>query len=302
MDEYYEAVAALPKWLADPLRQMPQPIAAQVQEVRIRAGCALRFTIRGEQRTARELPDLLPGLREWRASGQQIEEIFYALCKGSVHSYQEELAQGYLTLAGGHRVGVGGKYLARDGAREGPDTLLQTVYSLNLRIARTRAVALPPTLLEMLQGRFIGLLVVGEPGSGKTTLLREIARSLAGQNRGVAAVDEREELFPAQESGAAVALDCIAGLPKRKAVQMALRTLGPQVILLDELGGLDEAAALEQGFFSGVDFVASLHAANWEEALRRPQVRYLQTHGMVRAVALLEDRAAPGRIREVRWL
>jgi stage III sporulation protein AA len=163
-------------------------------------------------------------------------------------------------------------------------------------------VALPPALLEMLQGRFIGLLVVGEPGSGKTTLLREIARSLAGQNRAVAVVDEREELFPAQESGAAVALDCIAGLPKRKAVQMALRTLGPQVILLDELGGLDEAAALEQGFFSGVDFVASLHAANWEEALRRPQVRYLQTHGMVRAVALLEGRAAPGRIREVRWL
>jgi stage III sporulation protein AA len=98
------------------------------------------------------------------------------------------------------------------------------------------------------------------------------------------------------------ALDCIAGLPKREAVQMALRTLGPQVILLDELGGMDEVTALEQGFFSGVDFVASVHAASWEEALRRPQVQYLQTHGMVRAAALLEGRANPGRVSEVRWL
>jgi stage III sporulation protein AA len=312
MDEYYEAVAALPKWLAEPLRQLPQPVAAQIQEVRIRVGCTLGFTIRGEQCAARKLPNIpnmantaqiASALQEGRVNEQQIEEIFYTLCKGSVHSYQEELAQGYLTLAGGHRVGVGGKYLARDASRDGPNTLLQKVYSLNLRIARTRAVELPPELLAILQGRFTGLLVLGEPGSGKTTLLREIARSLAAQNRAVAVVDEREELFPAREGGAAIpALDCIAGLPKRKAVQMALRTLGPQVILLDELGGLDEAAALEQGFFSGVDFVASLHAASWEEALRRPQVRYLQTHGMVRAAALLEGRTAPGRISEVRWL
>jgi stage III sporulation protein AA len=97
-------------------------------------------------------------------------------------------------------------------------------------------------------------------------------------------------------------LDRVAGLPKQKAVQMALRTLGPQVILLDELGGLEEAAALEQGFFSGVDFVASLHAAGLDEALRRPQVQYLQERGMARAAALLEGRTAPGRIKEVRWL
>jgi stage III sporulation protein AA len=309
MDEYYEAVAALPKWLADPLRQLPQPAAAQVQEVRIRVGCPLGFTIRGVQCTARNMPNVpdmarfAPALRELRVNEQQIEEIFYTLCKGSVHSYQEELAQGYLTLPGGHRVGVGGKYLARAGACDGPNTLLQKVYSLNLRIARTRAVTLPPSLLEILQGHFTGLLVIGEPSSGKTTLLREIARSLAEQNRAVAVVDEREELFPARESGAAApALDCIAGLPKREAVQMALRTLGPQVILLDELGGLDEAAALEQGFFSGVDFVASVHAANLEEALHRPQVQYLQTHGMVRAAVLLEGRTAPGRVSEVRWL
>jgi stage III sporulation protein AA len=299
LDEYYEAIAALPKWLASPLGQLPQPIAEQIHEVRIRSGCALGFTIRGVQCAAQDIPHLPLGLQSQRITEPQMEEIFYTLCKGSVHSYQEELAQGYLTLPGGHRVGVGGRYLAREGAND----LLQTVCSLNLRIARMRAVDLPPVLCEILQGHFTGLLVVGEPDSGKTTLLREIARSLAGQNRAVAVIDEREELFPVRgRLGELPALDRIAGLPKQKAVQMALRTLGPQVLLLDELGGLEEAAALEQGFFSGVDLVASLHAASLEEALRRPQVQYLQKRGMVRAAALLKGRTAPGQIKEVRWL
>ena len=93
-----------------------------------------------------------------------------------------------------------------------------------------------------------------------------------------------------------------AGLPKGQAVQMALRTLSPQVILLDELGGLDEVTALEQGLFSGVDFVATLHAATPEEATMRPQVKYLMERGAVRVLVWLTGRQAPGCIEEVRFL
>ena len=91
---------------------------------------------------------------------------------------------------------------------------------------------------------------MGEPDSGKTTLLRGVARELAKQNRAVAVIDERREIFPLEES-AALPLDILSGIPKGQAVQMALRTLSPQVILLDELGGMDELYALEQGLFSG---------------------------------------------------
>lgn len=81
-------------------------------------------------------------------------------------------------------------------------------------------------------------------------------------------------------------------------MQMALRTLSPQIILLDELGTLAETAALEQGFYSGVDFVASVHAASVEEAARRPQVQ-LQRHGMLRVFVLLHGCTAPGKVRQV---
>ena len=137
--------------------------------------------------------------------------------------------------------------------------------------------------------------------SGKTTLLRQIARELAAQKRAVAVIDERGELFPLERQNGD-ALDCISGLPKGRAVQMALRTLAPQVILLDELGGMEEVAALEQGFFSGVDFVASLHASNLKEAMRRPQVQALVEQGMLRGMAQLAGARNPGQIQEVRLL
>ena len=94
--------------------------------------------------------------------------------------------------------------------------------------------------------------------------------------------------------------DILSGIPKGQAVQMALRTLSPQVILLDELGGMDELYALEQGLFSGVEFIATLHAASWEEAARRPQVQYLQKCGALHVAVLLKGRTAPGQLKEVR--
>lgn len=149
-------------------------------------------------------------------------------------------------------------------------TVLQELTSVNLRIAREKTVPLPQELTAALRGHFIGMLLVGEPGSGKTTLLRSIARELVRQQKILSVIDERRELFAGNTHGEA--LDVLAGLPKGQAVQMALRTLSPQVILLDELGGLDEVTALEQGLFSGVDFIATLHAATPEEATMRPQV------------------------------
>lgn len=296
MDEYYRAVRALPTWLAAPLAQLPAQTAARVQELRLRTGCAVTFTVQGRQCSASALLGCPPALSAMRLDTLQIEEIFHTLCNGSVHTHERELSEGYLTTAAGNRVGVAGQFVQR----EGHGITLQKVTSLNLRIARSCTIRLLPALDKLLEQHFTGLLVVGEPGSGKTTLLRTIARTLAERQRLVAVVDERGELFPPE--GPLPPLERIGGVDKARAVQMALRTLAPQVILLDELGSLEETMALEQGFFSGVEFVASVHAATLEDALQRPQVRVLQQQGALRFLVLLEGRCAPGRIREIRQL
>ena len=290
MDEYYQAVRALPTWLAAPLAQLPAQTAARVQELRLRTGCAVTFTVQGRQCSASALPGCPPALAAMRLDALQIEEIFHTLCNGSVHTHERELSEGYLTTAAGNRVGVAGQFVQR----EGHGITLQKVTSLNLRIARSCTIRLLPALDKLLEQHFTGLLVVGEPGSGKTTLLRTIARTLAERQRLVAVVDERGELFPAEGP-----LERIGGVDKARAVQMALRTLAPQVILLDELGSLEETMALEQGFFSGVDFIASIHAPDAAQARCRPQVQALLQRGMLRQLVVLAGRETPGCIREV---
>lgn len=296
MDEYHQVVQALPSWLARPLQKLPTAQAETVHEIRLRVGCMPLFTVQGVVCTPRQLARELTELEELRLTPLQMEELFFTLCGGSVHTHQSEIAQGYVTLPDGCRAGLGGRFW------QNPEqgTVLQELTSVNLRIARNRTISLPAELTAALREHFIGMLLAGEPDSGKTTLLRSIAQELVRQKKTVCAIDERRELFAGSAAGQT--LDVIAGLPKGQAVQMALRTLAPQVILLDELGGMDEVTALEQGLFSGVDFIATLHAATPEEATVRPQVRYLMERGAVRVLVWLSGRDTPGKIREVRFL
>lgn len=298
MDEYYRVIRSLPAWLAHPLERLPPQLAGRVHELRLRTGHSIVLTISGAPTLLQELPECPAALRELRLTALQMEEILYALCGGSVHTHQTELAQGYVTAPGGCRAGIAGRYAVRDG-----QLVLQRVTSINFRIARKVPLELPPELQSILQkGGFTGLLVAGEPGSGKTTLLRQTAAELGRIGRTTAVADERGELFPEAFGPAPPGVDVLAGVPKEAAVQMALRTLSPQVILLDELGGTEESAALEQGFFGGADFIASVHASGMEDLCRRPQVQYLLQRGMIRCVVLLQGRCSPGEIQEMRMI
>ena len=140
MDEYYQAVRALPAWLASLLAQLPVQTAVRIQELRLRTGCAVTFTVQGRQCSASALPGCPPKLAAIRLNALQIEEIFHTLCNGSVHTHERELAEGYLTTAVGNRVGVAGQFVQR----EGQCIALQKVTSLNLRIARSCVIPLPP--------------------------------------------------------------------------------------------------------------------------------------------------------------
>ncbi len=311
MDEFYAVAACLPSWLAEPLSRMSAEKAAQIHELRLKTGASPIATSAGKQTL---LCDLLGengislrgnsvSLRgtacnhlSEKITQEQLENVFFHLCGGSVHSYENELGHGFFTLQGGHRVGVGGKYLLRtDVLSENgqPRWQLQQATSLNLRIARRKILAIPPALLTLLGTRFTGIVILGEPDSGKTTVLRSIITQLTAQKRTVVVIDEREEL-------AVTGVDMLSGMEKSCAVQLALRTLSPEIIVLDEVGTLAELTALEQGFFGGVDFIASLHAGSFAEAERKPQFQYLQSHGMLRAAALLEGRHAPGVLKELR--
>lgn len=297
MDEYYGAIRLLPQPLQGALAALPPARAGAIHEIRLRAGEPVQFTVAGRPVAAAAYSPETPALQGLCVPPDGVEPILYALCGGSIHSHEGELARGFFTLPGGHRVGVGGVYLYGENGRP----VLQQAESLNIRVARQVRCALPPALRTLLTGHFTGLLLLGEPDSGKTTLLRSILAFLRETGRTAAVIDARQEILPVQPGqNGGWGCDRIAGLDKATAVEMALRTLGPQVLLLDELGAMEEVYALERGFFGGVDVIATLHAASFEEAERKPQVQYLHRDGLLRHACLLAGRQTPGRIAACR--
>lgn len=298
MDGYFSALLRLPPALREALGRLDAGFAAQITEIHLRSGRPVVLSAGPRQLPAAEAPGLsaLTALAAPMPHAQ-LQECFYALCGHSVHSYQQQLRQGYFTLPGGHRVGVAGPVYWQDG-----QAAFQTITSLDLRIARQVAPALPVALRQALKAGG-GLLIVGPPGSGKTTLLRAIAAELSALDKKVTVVDERGELAPCTGQGFAwpVPLHCevLAGLPKAEAIRMATRALGPQVILCDELGGEQDAAALEQGLYSGIEFVASVHGNDAGVLAQRPQFAALARQKAFAAAAVLAGADTPGIIRQV---
>ena len=288
-------ISRLPPQLCQPLRALPPWQAASVQEIRLRLGCKVSFTVNGAAVPAYRFCSALTELDTLRISAELLQETLNELCGHSLYAHEEELQHGYFTLPGGHRVGIGGGY-----SRSQERYVLQTPTSLNIRIARCIAAPLDPQLAALLKPSFGGLALLGPPLSGKTTVLRSIAEHLGRTGKNCTVIDERNELFAARKNNGETPVDVISGIKKQEAVLIALRTLAPHVILLDELGDSAEVAALRQAMFSGVQFVVTLHAGSFEEAEQKQQFRLLRQGEMLRTACLLAGREHPGRIQGVR--
>ena len=253
MDEYYNAIQRLPAPVRDALAQLPPAFAVQVHEIRLRSERPVVFSTPNGPVLA---PNLLPKCASaLQLSARELQECFYSLCEKSVHSYENQLSQGFFTIPGGHRVGVAGICRTAENGRNS----FQTITSLNLRVARMLFVPLPPLLQGSLADSFHGMILAGSPGSGKTTLLRSIIKAASEQGKKVAVVDERQELWPCDPWGNSprIPLNCdvLSNCPKTSGIEMAVRCLGPQILVCDELGSSEEFRQVERGIQSGVGFI-----------------------------------------------
>lgn len=205
-----------------------------------------------------------------RVTRAHIGEALEIATASSVYSVKDEIKNGYITVRGGHRIGIAGTAVSeRDKV-----SFIKDVSALNYRIASEvigAADKVMPLILK--DGRVRNTLIISPPGAGKTTMLRDITRRLSYEMYRVSVVDERREIAAMNDGVSAFDLgmntDVMEGADKAEGMLMVLRSLSPDVIVTDELGGREDIEAIKRITSSGAAVIATVHGSGVEMIKRR---------------------------------
>lgn len=271
------------KELREVLLRLPDTVKQNAQEIRLREGLPIALTVAGEAVYVRDDGSVCFYLNEGlkRVSHSDLDECFRLLCGNSVYAHTEELKNGFIIMKNGCRAGICGT-LSENG-------FMRDITSVNIRIAREIFGAANDIVTNYEGG---GILIAGPPGSGKTTVLRDLIRQLsnggAGKYLRAAVIDSRCEIAGSDRScDLGSNTDVLVTADKAAGIEIALRTMFPDIIAFDEIGSSDELQGVMQSFHSGVRVITTAHIGAEEELLSRPVTRELIKSGAVAQVAIL---------------
>lgn len=237
---------------------------------------------------------------------EELEEILNCLCCYSLYAYEDEFKQGFLTVAGGHRVGIAGQ-VVQEG--DGSIRTIKNISCINIRIAhQIKGVAdkVLPHLYE--KGQLKNVLIISPPGCGKTTLLRDLIRQVSdgnryGMGRCVGVVDERSEIAGSclgqPQNDVGMRTDVLDACPKTQGMMLLLRSMSPQVIAVDELGGEEDIRALRMAVYCGVGILATVHGEGLADMAGRFQWNHMVQEEMFDLFIILGKKNGKPIIREI---
>lgn len=260
----------MPRKVSNAIQNFAQLIAGQtcyISEIRLRADAPMSVTF--EERNVMRFSGEFIICNE-----DEIAQTLQRLCEDSVHTYSESLKDGYVILENGYRIGVCGRV-----GLEGES--IKSVYgmtSLSIRIPHPVSgisCDLMPYLYHK-SGKIESILIYAIPNVGKTTLIRDIAARISSGTRArrTALIDTRGEIYMKSMFLESI-VDVLHGYPRAKGIEIATRTLSPEVIFCDEIGSAEEARAILSAENSGVPLIATAHADTLETLLKRPNIRML---------------------------
>ena len=301
-----EAISAI---LSLPLRQLLKKVNLdwkELQEIRLSQARPLTLWYRGRETFLTEDGYETGSPKSaHQVTAQELRETLEFAGAYSLYAYEDEIRQGYLTLPGGHRIGVTGKAVTENGQVK----TLRYITSLNIRVAhevKGCADAVLPWLYS--PDGLCHTILISPPRCGKTTLLRDLIRQLSNGRTGfrgmrVGVVDERSEIggshlgVPGLDVG--VRTDILDGCPKAEGMMMLVRSMSPELIAVDEIGGNADMEAMENAISCGCRILATVHGSSLEEIRQKPLVSGLLQTGIFERFVVLDARQGPGTVRAI---
>lgn len=289
----------LPEKIVSNLNKAQYRQRERIEEIRIRANRPLMIGIDGK--------DINPDDKEKIiVSKQDIDKTIQYMAEYSIYALEDELRQGFLTLRGGHRVGVVGRIVAD----RGEIRTIKNISGMNIRIAREIKGCSEKLIQRIYCNRMKHTLIVSPPGCGKTTLMRDMIRVLSdGIGKSpilgckVGLVDERSEIsgcymgVPQMDLG--IRTDVLDACPKVQGINMLLRSMAPDVIAVDEIGSIKDSEAIEDAIYAGVKVLATAHGKDMDEINKRPGIKRLMDMHAFECIVILSRRNGPGTIENV---
>ena len=292
VDGMKEVIRYFPERIRERILAIPEESRERIDEIRIRIGRPVELNF---GKTVQFLP---PAVSE-----KEGEQLFGNLAKHSIYALEEELKRGYITVEGGHRVGLAGKVILENGAVKA----IRDISSFNIRIAREKIGIADKLLPYLFDGDWKHTMIIGAPHTGKTTLLRDIARLVSTGSKArrippakVGIVDERSEIagcfhgIPQMTFGTRV--DVLDGCPKAEGMMMMIRAMSPDVIVVDEIGRPEDAEAIHEALHAGIRIVATAHGHNFTDIAGRPMLKDLVNEQIFQRYVILGHTYGIGRV------
>lgn len=292
------------------LYKAPANIFNGLEEIRIRTEKPLVLKVGDDDFTLTPRGEVTSNLEHgYIISEEDIFRTIASISDNSLYAFEEEIRRGFITIPGGHRVGLAGQVLV-----EAYDVkAIKDFSGICIRVAREKKGCANPLLRKVCtpKGQVKSTLIISPPRCGKTTMLRDLARLLSTGSsdlnpHNVVIVDERSELagsykgVPQLDVG--VRTDVLDSCPKALGMIMAIRSLSPQVIVTDEIGRKEDVEAIQECVNAGVAVLCTIHARNIEELKARPLINNLIESGAFQMGIVLSRRKGPGTVEEVvRW-
>ncbi len=291
------------------LDKLPSNFKDKIEEIRMRNKMPLMVCYEDKDFIVTEKGTISEkNERAFIVNGEHIHKTFQLMSSYSVYAFEEEMKSGFITLKGGHRVGIAGKIVYGESGIE----IIRNISSLNIRIAKEKIGVSNKIIGHIIKypNSIYHTLIVSPPKCGKTTLLRDIIRNISNgisemnfKGLKVGVVDERSELAGmyncCPQNNIGIRTDVLDGCYKKDGIQILIRAMSPDVIATDELGTSTDIEAINEALKVGVKIIATIHGDNWEDLMLRNNLRKIIEEKIFEKIIFLDNSKGVGTIKDI---